>query len=275
MAHAAAELGCKTDVLLLGDEISDDGTAARHKVFMDAAAAKPDGIALVISDPEAWDTPVAEVIATGVPVIGIYKDDPENPRLFFIGQDEEQAAYILTKKLIGEAKERNVNCSAAHTALASENPDAPVSRLRANGVRKALIELGLKSFEMFDACGADGRTAESAVISYIAAHPQTLFIMGADKITTEKLSPSLEAAGKTPGDLFAGGFGVSPLILDGIAQGYLAASVDEQPYLQGYYAVYALRLYKNGGLVSNIDTGGFLVTPENAEYVRHQLGTYR
>jgi simple sugar transport system substrate-binding protein len=56
---------------------------------------------------------------------------------------------------------------------------------------------------------------------------------------------------------------------------FLVASIDQQQYLQGYYAVYTLYLYKKFGLTPNIDTGGYLITKDNLGLIEELSGTYR
>jgi len=43
----------------------------------------------------------------------------------------------------------------------------------------------------------------------------------------------------------------------------MVASIDQQQYLQGYFSVYVLYLYKKYGFLPQIDTGGYLITKDN------------
>jgi simple sugar transport system substrate-binding protein len=69
----------------------------------------------------------------------------------------------------------------------------------------------------------------------------------------------------------AGGFGVLPATLKLIAEGHLAFTVDEQPYLQGFLPVLQLFLAKlSDGLVApaGAQTGAQFVTKANVrEYL--------
>jgi simple sugar transport system substrate-binding protein len=69
----------------------------------------------------------------------------------------------------------------------------------------------------------------------------------------------LKAAGKKAGEVIAGGFDTAPGTIAGLKEGYVTATIDQQQYMQGYFAVYVLSLYKNYGLMPNIDTGGYLI----------------
>jgi simple sugar transport system substrate-binding protein len=270
MRDAADELGCKADIALSGGDL-----AKQLKDFQEAVASKPDGIALVINDATAWDKPVADAIAAGIPVIGINNDDPDNPRLCYIGQSETVAAYKLAKKVFETAKEKGVNFAKAHVGFAAEVPGATYAQVRAQGVKNAMAEYGIKSFEMIDAGGLEATTVESRITAYLTSHPETTFIMGAGGICTDRLMSSLKAAGKNPGEVYAGGFDAAPATLEGLSTGYLIASIDQQQYLQGYLAIYAMYLYKKYGLTPNVDTGGYLITPDKVDMIKGLSGKYR
>lgn len=68
--------------------------------------------------------------------------------------------------------------------------------------------------------------------------------------------------------LYVAGFDLSPEILRLVRAGTIAATVDQQPYLQGFYPVVQLALYRRYGLCPlSIDTGAALITRENADSV--------
>jgi simple sugar transport system substrate-binding protein len=61
---------------------------------------------------------------------------------------------------------------------------------------------------------------------------------------------------------------LSPEILQYIMQGHISFTIDQQPYVQGFYPVVQLTLFKRYGIMpSNMDTGAALITSENAESV--------
>jgi simple sugar transport system substrate-binding protein len=86
---------------------------------------------------------------------------------------------------------------------------------------------------------------------------------------------SLQGAGFEAGDVYAGGFDAAPGTLEGIKSDYLIASIDQQQYLQGYFAVYTLYLYNKYGLTPNIDTGGYLITKDTVGLIEDLSGKYR
>ncbi|MGQ9473221.1 MAG: sugar ABC transporter substrate-binding protein [Candidatus Caldatribacteriaceae bacterium] len=255
---AAKELGCRVDIDLCGGDL-----ALQQKRFQEAVALKPQGIALVINDDTAWDKPVEDALAQGIPVIGMNNDDSQgaagNARLCYIGQSEKAAAYRLARRLFDEAKAKGIDLAKAHVAMAAEVPGANYAKIRSSGVIEAMGEYGITSYEIIDAGGLEMTTVESRETSYLLAHPETTFLIGLGGICTDRLTASLKAAGRNPGEVIAGGFDTTADTLSGIREGYVTATIDQQQYLQGYFAVYVLYLYNKYGFTPNIDTGGYLV----------------
>jgi len=65
------------------------------------------------------------------------------------------------------------------------------------------------------------------------------------------------------------GYDLSPTILRLVEQGTIAFTIDQQPYMQGFYPVVQLALWRRYGIrPSNIDAGATLITAENVEQVR-------
>ena len=274
MIDAAELYGCKAEIDLAGSDLAN-----QQKAFQSAVASKPNGIALVINDDEAWDKPVEDALAAGIPVIGINNDDTKgsagNKRLCYIGQSERRAGYILGMKLFSAGKEKGIDLTKAHVAMAAEVPTAMYAMVRSQGVKDAMAEFGITSFEMIDGGGIDMTINEQRETAYLLAHPETTFMLGAGGICTDRLTSSLKNAGKQPGEIIAGGFDAAPGTVEGLKSGYVLASIDQQQYLQGYFAVVVLFLYNKYGLTPNIDTGGYLITKDNLGLIEKLSGTYR
>lgn len=272
MRDAADELGCRAEIDLAGGDL-----AKQQKAFEEAVGSNPDGIALVINDATAWDQPVQDALDAGIPVIGINNDDPsgDNARLCYIGQNEQVASYKLAKAVFEKAKADGVDFANAHIGFAAEVPGAAYAQIRGQGVQDAMVEYGIDSFEMVDGGGVEMTTVESRITAYLQGHPETTFMFGAGGICTDRLMSSMKNVGLQPGDIYAGGFDAAPGTLEGIKTDYLIASIDQQQYLQGYFAVYTLYLYNKYGLTPNIDTGGYLITKDTVGLIEDLSGKYR
>jgi len=231
----------------------------------------PDGIALVINDDTAWDKPVEDALARGVNVIGMNNDDTKgaagNARLCYIGQNERRAGYMIARRLFEKGKELGWDLTKAHVAMPVEVPGAMYGVVRSQGILDAMKEYGITSYEVIDAGGLESSTVESRETSYLLGHPETKFMIGLGGICTDRITDSLKAAGYKPGEIIGGGFDCCPGTLTGLKQGYMEATIDQQQYLQGYFAIYVLYLMKKYGFAPNIDTGGYLVDKDTIGWI--------
>ncbi len=68
------------------------------------------------------------------------------------------------------------------------------------------------------------------------------------------------------------GFDLSPKIIRYVKNGHLAFTIDQQPYMQGFYPVIQLVQYIRYGIVpSNNEIGASFVTKENVEKVEQLI----
>ena len=275
MMDAAELYGVRAEIDLAGSDLAE-----QQKKFQEAVASQPDGIALVINNDDAWDKPVEDALAKGIPVIGINNDDTQGPagnaRLCYIGQDERRAGYMLGLKVFGTAKENGFDFANTKIGYAAEVPTAAYATVRLSGIKDAMKEFGIDvEVDIIDGGGIEMTTNEQRITAYLLANPDVTFMFGAGGIVTDRMSTSLKNAGFEPGDVYAGGFDAAPGTVQGLKEGYLLASIDQQQYLQGYHAVSTLYLYNKFGLTPNIDTGGYLITKENLGLIEELSGKYR
>lgn len=263
MDGAANQLGIDASIYFSYEDISK-----QVAILEQAIASDVDGIAISIVNPDAFDPAIKEAIDAGIPIVAFNNDDPEgakgNARLAFIGQDMTQAGYELGKRI---AKVANLG-SEDLVVIPAENPGEPYAILRSNGVKKALDEVGA-SYEILDAGGIDTSINEQRITSYILAHPELKAIVAVGGQVTEVTGRVVEKLNYKPGEIPAGGFDIYPETLTAIEKGYIEAIVDQQPYLQGYYAVQELYLMvKYGFGAYDIDTGKQLVDINNIGTVK-------
>jgi simple sugar transport system substrate-binding protein len=80
---------------------------------------------------------------------------------------------------------------------------------------------------------------------------------------TSVYAQALQAAGKEPGELVAGGIDLAPATIDGLLDGYVTVTLDQQLYYQGFLPVVQCVLSKKYGLTGfSVNTAGGVVTPE-------------
>ncbi|HLY25508.1 MAG TPA: substrate-binding domain-containing protein [Aggregatilineales bacterium] len=104
--------------------------------------------------------------------------------------------------------------------------------------------------------------------AYLQAHPDLKAIGTQHGNITAILPKILKQSGKKPGDVIVGGIDLGPDTVQGIKDGFIAASFDQVLYLQGFYPVqqcWLTKTYLIPGLHS--DTGVGEVTPQNVAQI--------
>ncbi len=104
------------------------------------------------------------------------------------------------------------------------------------------------------------------LVAYLQEHPETRAIGTQHGGVTPQLQAVMEQAGRTPDDLILAGIDTDPITVQAVADGYIAASLDQQLYLQGFLPVLQCVLsvkYHMGGMTTNTAAG--TLSPENVE----------
>jgi simple sugar transport system substrate-binding protein len=246
---AAAQQGVQLDIQF-GEE-----DQSREKTILETAVAnKVDGIAVNIADDNAYKEIMCKAMEQGIPVVTFNIDDSHHGapgsscRMAFMGQNFIDSGYVLGKRMIAEGHLKKGD----RVFTPVEAPQATYAVQRHEGVQKALSEIGATSEIL--GVGNDHAQALNLMTQYLLGHPDTAAVVGLGQTPTSQAVQAIKDAGlKIP----AGGFDVSKEILDDIKDGRLIATVDQQPYSQGYYAVTQLALNLKYGLwPSEMDTGG-------------------
>lgn len=266
---AAAQQGVQLDIQF-GEE-----DQSREKTILETAVAnKVDGIAVNIADDNAYKEIMCKAMSQGIPVVTFNIDDSHHGapgsscRMAFMGQNFIAAGYVLGKRMIEEGHLKKGD----KVFTPVEAPQATYAVQRHEGVQKALSEIGATSEIL--GVGNDHAQALNLMTQYLIGHPDTAAVVGLGQTPTSQAVQAIKDSGlKIP----AGGFDVSKEILDDIKNGRLIATVDQQPYSQGYYAVTQLALNLKYGLYpSEMDTGGSgLVDKSNYQFAVKWAGPVR
>jgi simple sugar transport system substrate-binding protein len=256
----------------LNIQYANNDQVLENNIIQTAVASKVDGIATVIWDDHAFHKSICNAVDAGIPVIAFNVDNTKGAaascRLAFIGQDFVDAGYLIGKRVVADAHLKKGDL--VFTPV--EFPDAAYATLRHEGVQKALDEVGAKS-EIIGT-GANLADVRTKLVQYLVGHGDVKAIIALGEQPLDEALPALqEAKLKVP----VGGFDVSKDILDGIAKGDIIATVDQQPYSQGFFTVQQLALRIRYGLFpSDMKTGGRgLVDKTNYQYAVKWAGTYR
>jgi simple sugar transport system substrate-binding protein len=219
-----------------------------------------DGLALNVSESGVFAPVIAEAKAKGVPCVAfnIDADSGASGNLSYIVQDFAPAGRALGHR------------AAAHipqgaNVLATVHDDG-VSALdeRFAGVREALEAHGAQLERL--CVGQNPERGAKLILEALAKRPVAA-IVGTGQADTE--AAGLAARALAPNAPYVAGFDLSPGIVDLMAEGHVEATIDQQPYVQGFYPVVQLTLFLRFGLIpASMDAGAAFIDRSNLEAIR-------
>ena len=263
----ATQYGMRDACALFGAEAqwtgSENSIAAQMVSAMNSAiAAKADAIAVCLVDPHAFNDPVERALAAGIPVFAYNADAPANSgnkRLAYIGQDLFKAGQLMGERILQLVPSGRV-------ALFIATPGQLNIQPRIDGAQDVLKKSG-RSYQIdVVATGATVNEEISKVKAYYLGHQDVKGMFAVDGGTTEGIAEAMQQYGLAAKGVHGGGFDLLPQTLQLIQQGHLDFTIDQQPYLQGYYTVMEMfNFLVSGGLVgpADINTGLKFVTKES------------
>jgi simple sugar transport system substrate-binding protein len=221
IADACGALGCTWQ--WTGSQTS---IASEMVNSLDAAiASKADAIAVSLVDEHAFNGPVKKALDAGIPVFAYNADAKGNDRLAYIGQDLYASGQALGNRIADLVGEGNV---------------AGFIAIKASGKNITLSEIST---------GPTVNEEVSAVDAYYVGHKDVKGMFAVDAGSTMAVAKTMEKYKLQGQGVHAGGFDLLPGTLDGIASKDLDFTIDQQPYLQGFYTVMEMAMFKlSGGL---------------------------
>lgn len=260
IADACALLGCSYQ--WTGSQTS---VASEMVNAMDTAiTAKADAIAVCLVDQHAFNAPVERALAAGIPVFAYNADTTGNKRLAYIGQDLYQAGKSLGERIVSLVDEGDVAGFIATPGQLNIQP-------RMDGARDAIKASGKKITLAEIATGPTINEEVTRVDAYYTGHPNLKGMFAVDAGSTLSVGKAMQKYGLHAKGIRAGGFDLLPQTLDAISEGHLDFTIDQQPYLQGFYTVMEMFLFTaSGGLTgpSEMNTGLKFVTKDGVEAYR-------
>ncbi|MCC7450660.1 MAG: substrate-binding domain-containing protein [Anaerolineae bacterium] len=253
-------------------QYGDSDPVKQNNLIETAIVNKVNGIAVSIQDDKAFDDAICKARKAGIAVVSFNVDDSQgaagNCRMAFMGQNFVETGYLIGQRMIKDHGLKKGDLVFAPV----EAPEAVYAIQRYQGLKKALDEVGIKSELVATKFNlADAQTIE---VQYLLGHPETKAIIGLGSVPLTVAPKAItEAKMKIP----LGGFDLTADIIKGIEDGTITATVDQQPYSQGFYAVAQLALYLKYGLYpSDMNTGGLgLVDKSNVALVKSLVGKVR
>ena len=257
MNEAAEMMGVECD--WIGTEGVD--LKAQARLLRKAVKEGYDGVAFNIIDPEAFDKVIQNAIDAGVPVVGFNVDDhaSTNARLSSVNQRLYEAGKKLGKHVSSRIPDGSFVLLTKHDEGVSALDD------RAQGIQDALK--GKDIHWQILITGNDAVEGAGVVTETLKANPEISVVLNTGQADTEATGRALEAMGKST-DSWTAGFDLSPKTLQLIQDGYIFCTVDQQPYIQGFYPVVQLTHYLRFGIMpSDMDAGAAIVDQSNVDQV--------
>lgn len=257
MNDAAEMMGVKCD--FIGTKGVDVQSQAR--MVAQAVAEGYDGIALNIIDPEAFDDVIRDAIEKGVPVVGFNVDDNTTPnaRLSSVNQQLYKAGQKLAEHLLPHVPQN------AHVLMTMHDEGVSALKDRLGGEQAVLKTKNVRWTTIVT--GNDSVKGAEVIAKALKENPDIRIVLGTGQSDTEAAGRAIEKYFPHQG-YWSAGFDLSPETLRLIQEGHIRCTVDQQPYIQGFYPVIQLALYLRYGIVpSDIDAGAAIIDRSNVEQV--------
>jgi len=236
---------------------------AQAEMVRKAVADGCDGIALNIIDPTALDDVVAEAVRKGVPVVAFNVDDNTTPnaRLAAVCQDFYRAGRTLAARALEFIPTGSKVLITQHDLGISALDD------RMHGIQEVLKK---HNIPWKTVCTTnEPKKAIEVVSQELKADPAIKFVLGTGLTDTEAAGRAIERdfLGQGQGRASAG-FDLTLEILRLIKADVIRLTIDQQPYIQGYYPVMQLALYCRYGIQpSNVDAGAGIILKKDVDRV--------
>jgi simple sugar transport system substrate-binding protein len=230
---------------------------------------KVDGIGCCIVDPTAFNDVTNRALGQGIPVVAYNADAPVgagNNAMSYIGQDLYSAGVAVATRILGYVKKGDlVGGMISVPGSLNEQP-------RMNGAASVFGPAGIDFVQV--GVGATEGPALASIEAWYQGHQDVKFMFASGGSNGVAVATAIEKLGLASKGVGGAAFDVGVPVLDLIAKGQLAFTVDQQAYLQGAMSIYQLFLYNiTGGLITpvDVDTGFKYVDQKNvADYVDHK-----
>ncbi|MEW5957417.1 MAG: substrate-binding domain-containing protein [Chloroflexota bacterium] len=262
---AAADLGADVEYVW-----SDWNPEKMVTQFAEAAATKPDGIA-IMGHPgdDAFQAVVDDAAAQGIIVTSQNTTLPTLEAKYssggfgYVGAELYSAGHALGTEAVNRFGLKAGDKAMVWGLLAQAGRGE-----RTKGVVDALEEAGLTVdyLEIDDATNADASAGIPTFVGYVSANPDVKLVVTDHGNLTGTLESFLTAAGLAPDDIFTAGFDLSPATVEAIRGGWTDLVIDQQQWLQGYLPILQICLTHNFAFTGlHVDTGAGFAHKDNVE----------
>jgi simple sugar transport system substrate-binding protein len=203
--------------------------------FNSAVSAGVNGIAIPLISNTAFNAPVQKALAAKIPVLAYNADAVGNARLAYIGQDLFLSGQEMGQRIASLVPSGDI-------AIFIATPGSLNLQPRIAGAQDTLKAHSSIKVHVV-ATGAAQAAEESAVNSFITAHPSYKGFFAVDGGSTQYTGAAMQKNGLAAKGIKAGGYDLTPVTQQTIASGAMEFTIDQQPYLQGFLPILQLYLY--------------------------------
>jgi simple sugar transport system substrate-binding protein len=243
-----------------GSETSDIGEMV--DAFETAISGDANGIAVSVVDENAFNDPIDSALEQGIPVISYNADGTglgSTNRLAYVGQDLFASGVEMGNRIVDLVKEGPVVLFIATPGQLNIQP-------RIDGAQQAIKDSGAPIQAEQITTGAELPQELDAIEAYYNGNKDVKGMFAVDAGSTQGVAQTMEKFGLKDQGVSAGGYDLLPETLQLMQDGHIDFTIDQQPYLQGFYPVIQMYLWQiSGGLTgpSETNTGLLFVTPDN------------
>jgi len=229
-----------------------------------AISGNANGIGVCVVDPVAFNKPIQKALDNGIPVIAFNangKGPGTNPALAYVGQDLFQSGVEMGKRIVSLVDEGLV-------ALFIATPGQLNIQPRIDGAKQAIEDSGANIEIQQVTTGAEITEERSRIEAWYNGHKDVAGMFAVDAGSTQGAAQTMEQFGLHDEGVKAGGYDLLPETLKLMKAGHIDFTIDQQPYLQGFFPVMQLYLYNISGGVTGpaeTNTGLIFVTPETVD----------
>lgn len=238
---------------------SENGNVAQMASAMETAiTGKADGIAVALTDDNAFVDLTKRALGQGIPVLAYNANAAGNYPLTYVGQDLYLSGFRMGQRIAQKVTSGDILVGISQPGGNNVQPrlDGITDALKqaAPGVRVQSVNTGAEQAGELNAMTAayTGNTAVKGIYAVDAGSTAACAKLIADRGLTGKIG--------------GGGFDLLDDTVTGVKGGALDFTIDQSPYLQGFLSVLYLYLFRlSGTLVAPpvTDTGLTFVTKEN------------
>lgn len=245
------------------DFIGTEGVDVQAQAEMVTQAVKDgyDGIALNIIDPIAFDDVIERAIEKGVPVVGFNVDDHATPnaRLSCVNQRFYQAGQTLANYVLPHIPENS------HVLMTMHDEGVSALDDRLAGLQEVIKHKQVRWIVIVT--GNESVKGAELIAEKLKQNPDIRIILNTGQSDTEAAGRAIEKYFPKKG-YWSAGFDLSQKTLSLIQQGHIRCTIDQQPYIQGFFPVIQLTLYLRYGIMpSDMNAGTSIINKSNVEQV--------